>query len=200
MTLSDVLRVELKGLVEVTEAQLAKLEAHYQLLLRWNQKLNLTTVTKLPEAATRHYGESLFLAKHLSGDRVVDVGSGPGFPGIPSAILREQWHFDLVESHQRKAVFLREATRALGNVDVISRRAEDLQSTYDWLVARAVDPEELTKLAFSSRFALLIGRDDASRLAEQDQNSQWQLIDLPWGKDRVLALVSRETLPPKRFT
>src|SRR5579859_7963006 len=81
----------------LTDAQVATLAQHYELLLRWNLRLNLTRVSKLEEAVRFHYGESLFLAQALpSGPlRVVDVGSGAGFPGIPIAVARPENTVDL---------------------------------------------------------------------------------------------------------
>src|SRR5581483_9324513 len=97
-------------------------------MVRWNKTLNLTRVESLEQAVERHYAESLFLAAHLpvGALRIVDVGSGPGFPGFPVAVVRGDCAVTLVESHQRKAVFLREASRPLENVEVVAKRAEDV--------------------------------------------------------------------------
>lgn len=182
MSLGEILQRELRGIVELSAAQISALERHYELLLHWNRRMNLTTVTRLPEAALRHYSESLFLAARLSRGEAVDVGSGAGFPGIPVAITRPDCRVTLVESHQRKAVFLREASRGLEEVRVVAARAETLQPGYEWLVSRAVDPSELMKLRIARRFAILLGAGDASRLAADD------VIPLPWGERRVLAI------------
>src|SRR5881394_2420015 len=97
------------GFAGLSESQLNALCDHYRLLLSWNERLNLTRVVSAAEAARIHYVESLFLGAQLPPGalRIVDVGSGAGFPGIPVAILRPECKVDLVESHQRKAVFLR---------------------------------------------------------------------------------------------
>ncbi len=185
MLLVDILQRELAGIIDLSPSQLGALAAHYQLLLRWNRKINLTTVTQLPEAALRHYCESLFLASRITPGRIVDVGSGAGFPGIPVAIALPGSVIDLVEAHQRKAVFLREAARSLTNVSVIASRVEALPlamadpNRYDWIVSRAVDPEFLRKLDIADRYALLVGADDA------DANRS-TVIPLPWGDRRVL--------------
>ncbi len=143
--------------------------------------MNLTTVTDPVEAATRHYGESLFLAQRLTAGSVADVGSGAGFPGVPAAILRGDCRFDLVESNQRKAVFLREAARNLPGVRVLGQRAENISGGYDWVVSRAVAVPEVLALRLGGRFGLLIGADDASGL------SGFEITPLPWGDRRVLA-------------
>jgi hypothetical protein len=100
-------RAELSaGFRGLSDAQLDALCDHYSLLLAWNERLNLTRVVSAADAARLHYVESLFLAAQLPpGElRIVDVGSGAGFPGIPVAILRPETRVDLVESHQRKGV------------------------------------------------------------------------------------------------
>src|SRR5437868_3656406 len=101
------------GLPELPLAKLAALEVHYNLLLRWNTVLNLTGITDLDTAVERHYCESIFLAAHLPAGplRLADIGSGAGFPGLPIAVLRPDCMVTLIESHQRKSVFLREASR-----------------------------------------------------------------------------------------
>ena len=107
--------------------------------------MNLTTVKSGEETVTRHYCESLFFGSHLPGEprSVVDIGSGAGFPGVPIAILKPSCAVTLVESHQRKAVFLREATRGLTNVSVVAQRAQDVADKFEWVVSRAVDPQEV---------------------------------------------------------
>ena len=103
--------------------QEAVLEAHLELLMRWNRTVNLTAIRNREEAIERHYCESLFLGSRLPAGRlrIADVGSGAGFPGFPVAVLRPDCLVTLIESHQRKAVFLREAARQVGNVRVWRR-------------------------------------------------------------------------------
>lgn len=178
----ETLRAELSGVFDLTDTQLLRLKQHYELLVRWNERLNLTTVINLPEAAIRHYCESLFVAAHIDGMSVVDLGSGPGFPGIPIAIARPQWTITLIESHKRKAVFLREASRDLANVRVLDIRGEESSGQYDWLVSRAVDPRTVVGLNLAERFAVLTGKGDANALSGS------RLISLPWGDRRVLVI------------
>src|SRR5437773_9711603 len=117
----------------LTIAQIDALEAHYNLLIQWNARLNLTRIESVEDAVRLHYCESLFAGTKLTPGRlqIVDVGSGAGFPGIPIAIVRPECAVTLVESHQRKGVFLREASRNLANVKVITDRAENLKPEYD---------------------------------------------------------------------
>src|SRR5271157_4701791 len=116
------------------------------MLLRWNRKLNLTSIRNREEAIQRHYYESLFLAMHLPPGawKIADVGSGAGFPGFPVAVLRPDCQVTLIESHQRKAVFLREASRKQANIRVLAKRAEDVKERFDWVISRAVSYEDLS--------------------------------------------------------
>ena len=170
----------------LSEVQLEQLERHYNSLTRWNDRLNLTRIRDLEESVHFHYCESLFCARFLPPGalRIADIGSGAGFPGIPIAILRPECEVTLVESHQRKAVFLREAARELKNVRVVSKRAEDVHEMFDWLVSRAVAQEDVLRLKLSPRIALLIGASDAAKLSGQ-------IEPLPWGDERVVFHVER---------
>src|ERR1700722_6525649 len=105
---------------ELSDAQLDRLEKHYLALTKWNELLNLTRIAGLQSAVQFHYCESLYLGRFLPAGplRIVDIGSGGGFPGIPIAILRPEFELTLVESHRRKAVFLRESSRDLKNVRI----------------------------------------------------------------------------------
>jgi|SRR5579863_6272640 len=163
----------------LTEDQLDALEQHYQLLCNWNKKINLTRIRSLRDVVQFHYCESLFLAQWLPKDRlrIVDVGSGAGFPGIPLAVLRPDCIVDLIESHKRKAAFLREACQQLPNVTVFSKRAEDCTSGYDWMVARAVRVQSLLKLRLARSLALLVCADNIAGLKP---------LKLPWGERRAL--------------
>jgi 16S rRNA (guanine(527)-N(7))-methyltransferase RsmG len=170
---------------KLSSQQLDLLEAHYNLMLRWNQRLNLTRIVGVEEAVRLHYVESLFLGVLLptGAFSIADVGSGPGFPGIPLAVLRPECTVTLIESHQRKAVFLREASRGLKNVAILAQRAQDVKQNFDWTVSRAVSPEEVIGLSLSDHLALLIGQEDAARL-----DPSWKITPLPWGDARVAAI------------
>ncbi len=176
---SALLKAEFAPFGLLSDEQLSLLERHYQLLLRWNQRINLTRITDIDDAVKYHYCESLYLARSLPSRpfSVVDVGSGAGFPGIPVAVYRPDCTVDLVEAHQRKAVFLSEAVRELGlsNARVIAARAEDVSERYDWMISRAVRPDEVIGLPLAKRVSILGGMGER----------------LPWGKERALFHVER---------
>ena len=145
----DLLLKRVSSFCQLSPTQLDQLEQHYQLMLRWNKVINLTRIEVVEEVVDRHYAESLFLGSKLPAGplKIADVGSGAGFPGLPIAILRPECGLSLIESHKRKAVFLKEASRKLPNVTVIAQRAEDVSQRFDWVVSRAVGWDDLQRFA-----------------------------------------------------
>ena len=168
----------------------AKILSHYRLLELWNRRISLTTIRDPRETALRHFGEALFLARELPEDleSVLDVGSGPGFPGLPLAAARPALWVTLLESVQRKAVFLREVSRGWANVDVRNERLEGLSGHWDACVMRAVSVEEaLPHLARTcSHVALLLGEEDAGKAAASGLFDWDSAVRVPWSARRVL--------------
>jgi 16S rRNA (guanine527-N7)-methyltransferase len=195
---AELLRAKLAGICDLSESQIDRLKLHYDLLTRWNKVLSLTSVRSLEESVERHYCESLFAAVHLPADpvSVADIGSGAGFPGIPMAIVRPQFQVALIESHRRKAAFLKEASRDLANVQVLATRAEDVAEHFEWVVSRAVRYSDIsTALKKLGRNAeLLTGEVRAADLGGFEWREPTQL---PWGERRYLwigcNLVARES-------
>jgi 16S rRNA (guanine(527)-N(7))-methyltransferase RsmG len=161
--------------------QLKKLERHYALLTRWNEKMNLTRISKLEDVIRLHYCESLFLGRSLPEGQlhIADVGSGAGFPGIPVAILRPDCRVDLIESNQRKAMFLKEASRDLPNIRVLAQQATSIKSSYDWTIARAVRLRDVIAAGLSRNVAVLVSDRQAAELSGAVQK-------IPWGIHRSL--------------
>jgi 16S rRNA (guanine527-N7)-methyltransferase len=193
---AELLRQRLSDIVELSDGQIEALESHYHRLVKWNRTLNLTSIASLEEAIERHYCESLFAARVLDAwpQRIVDIGSGAGFPGFPLAIVRPDCSVTLIEAHQRKAVFLKEASRELANVRVLAQRAEDVEQRFEWAVSRAVSYSDLSEALprLAPKAALLTGAELPSFPAYT-----WaEAIRLPWGQQRYLRIgrvVSRET-------
>lgn len=141
----DVLRDGARVLgLELTDAQVAQLVRHLDLLDEWGERMNLTAIRDRPSQVTKHLLDSLSVRPYLRGQRVADVGSGAGFPGIPLAIVAPGMHFALIESTGKKCRFLEHVRDALGlaNVEVVQSRAEAHQPAqrYDTVTARAVGP------------------------------------------------------------
>ncbi|MDX1662537.1 MAG: 16S rRNA (guanine(527)-N(7))-methyltransferase RsmG [Candidatus Promineifilaceae bacterium] len=133
----------------VTDEQAAQLARYQALLAEWNERLNLTAITDPGEVRVRHFLDSLSVASvagDLNGQRLIDIGTGAGFPGLPLRIVYPQMGLTLVESVTKKTRFLEEVVRELGLTDVTisDERAETLgqqsahREQYDWAVARAV--------------------------------------------------------------
>lgn len=124
----------------------AKLAAYLRLLEQWNRVYNLTGIRDAEALVARHLHESLALKPLLKGQRIADVGTGAGLPGIPLASAEPAREFTLIESRAKRARFLRHvvATLGLGNVIVEQSRAEDLPiaAPFDTVLARAVAPPE----------------------------------------------------------
>jgi 16S rRNA (guanine527-N7)-methyltransferase len=183
-------------MVALDAAQIQQLEAHFDRLRRWNRTLNLTAVRDETEAIERHYAESLFFAHVLGswfheGQRVTvaDVGSGAGFPGFVLAVLHPGWTVTLIESHQRKAVFLAEVARDLGNVQVVAGRAEQVERCFDVAVSRAVRPDDVLDLIpkLAPAAAFLVSATQAEDLSKSGM--RWDVaVPLPWAPSRVVLI------------
>jgi 16S rRNA (guanine527-N7)-methyltransferase len=138
--------------LDLDEAQLAKLVRHLDLLDEWNARFNLTAIRDRPSQLTKHLLDSLTVQPWLRGERIADVGSGAGFPGIPLAVVEPHRHFTLVESTGKKCRFLEHVRDelALANVEVVQSRAESYKPEvrFDTVIARAVGPVgDLVKVA-----------------------------------------------------
>lgn len=145
------LQAEARGLLNLglSRAQLQAFDIYAGLLVEWNARSNLTAITKPGDVAVKHFLDSLtcLLAMGAStAGRLVDVGSGAGFPGLPIKIACPQLQVTLIESTGKKVEFCRHVIRELGlkDVEVIHERAEEVghweshREAYDWAVARAV--------------------------------------------------------------
>lgn len=178
------------------------LYTHMQLMLRWNQVINLTAVTSQEEAVDRHYAESLWLASLLPPGpwRVLDIGSGAGFPGIPIGLYHPEYRVTLLEAHRRKAAFLSEATRGMEMFRVVAARAEEFAERFDWVVSRAIAAGALRRhlSRLGERVAALTS---TSRVEEWTAIPGWRWETpkpLPWSPGRVVMMgeVSRGTVEP----
>ena len=187
---------------ELTPAQLEQFSEYLALLLRWNAKTNLTSVREPGEMVRRHFGESLFLARMVSGEATataIDIGSGAGFPGIPLKIYSPAVVVTLIESQNKKATFLKEVIRelTLTNINVFSGRAEALDKKADLVTLRAVERfEQVLPVASAlanpnGRLALLIGLGHAGAAKKLLPNFDVSTAAVPESRERVLLIARR---------
>jgi 16S rRNA (guanine527-N7)-methyltransferase len=136
----DIILKYFKNLTENQIEQFSKLQELYQ---DWNLKINVVSRKDIDELFLRHVLHSLGIAKVIQfkpGSKVMDVGTGGGFPGIPLAILFPETQFHLVDSIGKKIKVVNEVTEGLGleNVKTTHGRVEEVKDTYDFIVSRAV--------------------------------------------------------------
>lgn len=125
--------------VSLPEAASRKLLAFRDLLLKWNKTYNLTALRDPEQAISHHLLDSLAILPHVASGPLLDVGSGGGLPGIPLAIARPDLSVSMVDTVQKKATFLQQASIELGlkNVAVHHARVEEMQGQYAQISSRA---------------------------------------------------------------
>jgi 16S rRNA (guanine527-N7)-methyltransferase len=186
--------------VQLIADEIARLREYYEQVMTWNTRLHLVAPCSPVEFATRHVLESLLALAHLNdGARVLDVGSGAGLPVIPCLIVRPDLRASLIESSQKKAVFLREALRRIGarnSAQVIAERFEKLPTPEaDYVTCRALDrfTETFSRLVeWSPRNSTLLffGGDS---LCEQIKKAALvhETIHIPESERRFLFIIKR---------
>jgi 16S rRNA (guanine527-N7)-methyltransferase len=194
--------------LEATPEQAACIQRYVALLLRWNEKINLTAIREPLEILYRHFCESMYaaVAVPLQQGRLADVGSGGGFPGLPLKIIRPDLDVFLIESNVKKATFLAETVRELGleGVRVIVSRYEELSeevAPLDVVCSRAVgDFGPLLSWAGSAQIAarhaaLWIGGGDLE-VVQKEVGWDWRdPIPIPHSLRRILLVGSRRDSP-----
>ncbi|MDT5121606.1 MAG: rRNA (guanine527-N7)-methyltransferase [Acidobacteriota bacterium] len=186
--------------VRLNAQAIRQLQDYYELLLFWNTRLHLVAPCSPAEFATRHVLESLCALPHISeAARVVDVGSGAGLPIIPCLIAWPSFHATLIESSQKKAIFLREALRtvgAQGSSELIAERFEmTLAPEAEFITCRAL--ERMTKmfkqlLDWSPRAStLLLFGGEALRTEIEMFALTYQTIHIPESERRFLFVIKK---------
>ncbi len=199
--------------VAVGERGIEQMAAHFALLLKWNRKINLTSLTQPEEIAARHFGESLYLSKIWSelgapqDGLLVDAGSGAGFPGLPLKAVWPGLATVLLEPNQKKATFLKEVVRSAGveGVDVRALRLDEalasgnaaekcLRGRASIVTVRAVAVSaalmaDLRKLLRpGGMLALFLGLQDAAA-AQTHLGFEWRSpVAIPHSERRVIVI------------
>ena len=194
--------------ITLSDAQVTCIQQYTRILQRWNEKLNLTAIKDPLEILHRHFCESMYaaVAVPINSGRLADIGSGPGFPGLPLKILRPELQLVLVESNIKKGTFLAEVIRELGllNARVLISRYEELGeelAPLDFVCSRAVGEFgpfldwAASDVVSAGRVILWIGGRD---LDEARKSVQWdwqEPIPVPQSLRRYLLVGSKRTVP-----
>jgi len=185
--------------LEPSPALAAAIRQYVELLLRWNRKISLTSITDPQEILQRHFAESLFAARAIpiTRGRLVDIGAGAGFPGLALKLVAPELEVALIEPSMKKSAFLAEVVRALAltGVKIISKRIEelsDLEGGADFVTCRAVRADKRMlawsrkALAAGGKCVLWVGTEDAAALQKESQWSWQPPITVPMSTGRVL--------------
>ena len=173
---------------DLPEGGAARLERLLDELVRWNRKVNLTAVRDRHQMVTLHLADSLAAQPLLEGDEILDVGTGAGFPGLPLAIAEPARHFTLLDSNNKKVMFIQHIVGLLGleNVTAVKARSEDYAPghRFDTVIARALAslPRLLEIAGHHVReggvFIALKGRYPAEELEELPAPWSHEVIEL----------------------
>lgn len=209
--------------VKVSPAQAEQMELYLKLLLEWNEKLNLTAITDPAEAAEKHFADSLTLLSHCKlkqGAKVIDIGTGAGFPGLPLKIMRPDLQLTLLDGMNKRLNFLGEVCTALGITALrVHKRAEEvgldknMRESFDVVVARAVAPlnvlsEYCLPLVKMKGFFLAMKGPGAGEELEQAGNAMRILggtdvqtisLALPTAGERNIIMVQKKAFTPKGY-
>ncbi|HXN64612.1 MAG TPA: 16S rRNA (guanine(527)-N(7))-methyltransferase RsmG [Candidatus Acidoferrales bacterium] len=192
--------------LNLEDRQLHSIQSYVAMLMLWNEKVSLTSITNTNELLARHFGESFFVRDEIGGDEQVlaDIGTGAGFPGLALKIVRPNLEIHLIEQNAKKAAFLAEVVRLLAFERVyVHKTAYEALSPetpkFDFVVARALgNYKGLLKWssdrleAKNGRALLWLGADEARRLNEFP-GWTWKLPrPIPESQQRVI-LVGRPT-------
>ncbi|MGA2631556.1 MAG: 16S rRNA (guanine(527)-N(7))-methyltransferase RsmG [Terriglobia bacterium] len=187
--------------VPLNDRQEQQLLAYLELLLKWNAKINLTAIESPEECVTRHFGESLYLTKGLDvSGRLLDIGSGAGFPGLVLKLANPLLSITLLEPVAKKRAFLKEAARVceFGPVVVRGERLEDFGQTlhsprFDLATARAVGgleqlvPQAVRCLNPNGLACLWLGHAQAAELGHIQPRLDWRPpIPIPLSRGREI--------------
>lgn len=162
----------------VTPAQQNQLVDFVLLLHKWNKTYNLSSVRDPSQMLVKHIFDSIAVTPHLYGANIVDVGTGPGLPGIPLAIMCPEKSFTLIDSLGKRVIFMKQAVHALGisNVSPIQSRVEDVNpdKPYDVVISRA-----FASLNDMLHWCKHLTNPQGEFLALKGQLHQQELSDIP---------------------
>lgn len=206
--------------IEISGEQTASFQQYMTILLNWNEKINLTAIKQPKEIACKHFLDSILILKYLdipAGAKLIDVGTGAGFPGVPLKMMRPEIQLTLLDGLNKRLVFLKDLAEQLNfSAEFVHARAEEagrqaaFRGKFDFATARAVAPLNLLCeyclpfLKIGGVFVAMKGPKPEEEVADA-QNAISLLgctldgikeFDLPNGDSRSLVLIRRTKALP----
>lgn len=206
--------------IEISGEQTESFQQYMTILLNWNEKMNLTAIKEPKEIACKHFLDSILILKYLDipvGARLIDVGTGAGFPGVPLKMMRPEMQLTLLDGLNKRLVFLKDLAEQLNfSAEFVHARAEEagrqapFRGKFDFATARAVAPLNLLCeyclpfLKMSGVFVAMKGPQPQEEVSDA-QNAIALLgctldgvkeFDLPNGDRRSLVLIRRTKALP----
>ncbi len=173
------------------EEQINQFYSYMELLITWNEKINLTAIIQPEEIILKHFVDSITINKYIKQNaKLIDIGTGAGFPGIPLKIIRTDVEITLVDSLNKRINFLKEVINKLklGNIQAIHSRAEEIgknrvyRETFDYATSRAV-----ANLSTLSEYLIPLVKQDGYVIAmkgsniEEEKNQSKKAIEILGG-------------------
>ncbi len=201
--------------IEVTEAQARSFQQYMELLLNWNEKINLTAITEPNEIVMKHFLDSIIILKYCNirdGAKLIDVGTGAGFPGVPLKLMRPKMSLTLLDGLNKRLVFLKDVADKLNfTAELVHARGEEggrqrlYREKFDFATARAVAPMNLLCeyclpfIKFGGTFIAMKGPQPQEELTAAKnaiallgcELSDVKEFDLPNGDRRSLVFLTR---------
>lgn len=203
--------------------QIEQFFEYMKLLIEWNEKMNLTAITEPEEIIVKHFVDSITILNEIENNsKIVDVGTGAGFPGIPLSIMNPTLKITLVDSLNKRLIFLREVVNKLNlkNIEIIHARAEELgqdkkyRESFDYATSRAV-----AKLVVLSEYLIPLVKKNGKIIsmkaggAQEEIKEAQQAIKVLGGKmekveefmlpetdiERTIVIIKKEEPTPKKY-
>jgi len=197
--------------IDLNTGQAAQFLTYLELIKKWNNKINLTSITEDKEIVVKHFLDSLTVSDFINdGSQVIDIGTGAGFPGIPLSIVRESLKITVLDSREKKIFFINEVLRELElrNVETAAARAEDSnngvpRNYFDYVLTRAVgDIEEVLNLSEpylndEGKIILMRGKEGVkeweSSISNKYELSDFRKLNIPGSNfSRVILVISKK--------
>lgn len=194
--LEDLINKAQKIGIEISEEEANKFYNYMNILIQWNEKINLTAITAPDEVILKHFIDSITINKYIeNGNSIMDIGTGAGFPGIPLKIINKDKKFTLADSLNKRINFLNEVSKelCLENLECIHSRAEELATNldyrekYDIVTSRAV-ARLATLLEYMLPFVKIGGKCICMKGAniEEELEEAKKAIDVLGGKVEIV--------------